>query len=120
MKSATLTTKHWLIFAVLVLLICDWLIIAYWTDIQIELSLTLLIKMLLGIPLAIICAIYLIYWLTQFFLKKFKESSRQNPETIEHAAAESEENDSDHDQFENILPVHAHVLASAFITPWGG
>lgn len=118
MRSATIKTKHWLIFAVLVLLICDWLIIAYWTDIQIDLSLALLIKMLLGIPLAIIISVYFLYWITQFSLKKFRDSSGQNSEIIDHTA-ESEDNGSDYDQFESILPVHAHVLASAFITPWG-
>lgn len=111
--------RRWFIFALLVVIICDWLIIAYWTDIQVDLSAALLIKMLLGLPVTIISVVYFVYWLARFSVQRFKGPSAQHSEMIEQATTEPEASISSHDQFKNILPVHFNVLATALVTPWG-
>lgn len=106
-------TVRWIIFTIIVLVICDWVIISYWRDNnEIEVSSTILINMLIGLPLAIVFGVFAMTWL--FGFAKRKPDVPADSAIIEESPARTED---------EIKIMHIgqkiSVLATAVSTPFG-
>lgn len=112
---------RWIILAIIVLVICDWVIISYWRDdVDIDVSASTLIIMLIGLPLAIIFGFYLITFLFIFVKNKLNRSAALLPLTEGNASTiieESAETDPE------IITIYAKqqlsILETALVTPFG-
>jgi hypothetical protein len=106
-------TVRWIIFTIIVLVICDWVIISYWRDNnEIEVSSTILINILIGLPLAIVFGVFAMTWL--FAFTKRKPDVPADSTIIEESPARTED---------EIKIMHIgqkiSVLATAVSTPFG-
>ncbi|WP_335969979.1 hypothetical protein [Acinetobacter bereziniae] len=106
-------TVRWIIFTIIVLVICDWIIISYWRDNnEIEVSSTILINMLIGFPLAIVFGVFAITRLFAFAKRK------PDAPIVSEITEESPPSTEDEIKIKHIGK-KISVLATAVSTPFG-
>lgn len=104
---------RWIIFTIIVLVICDWVIISYWRDNnEIEVSSTILINMLIGLPLAIVFCVFAITRLFAFAKRK------PDAPVVSEITEESPPSTEDEIKIKHIGQ-KISVLATAVSTPFG-
>lgn len=112
---------RWIILAIIVLMICDWVIISYWRDdVDIDVSASTLTIMLIGLPLAIILGLYLLTFLFIFVKNKLNRSATSLPLTEDNASTIIEDSAATDPE---IITIYAKqelsVLETALVTPFG-
>ncbi|MDQ9036652.1 hypothetical protein RFH07_08540 [Acinetobacter seifertii] len=113
-KSEIMMSKglRWLIFALVVLLVFDWIVISYWQDIHLDVSASLLIKMLIVAPLALVLGFYALTYLFSYITKK-----ENHP--VESPAVEDDRDLPVAEPFSLEVKQPLSILATAMVTPLG-
>ncbi|MEQ1106084.1 hypothetical protein [Acinetobacter ursingii] len=103
---------RWLIFALMVLLIFDWIVISYWKDIHLDVSASLLIKMLIAAPLALVFGFYALTYLFSYIKKKANHP-------VVSPVVEEERDLPLAESFSLEVKQPLSILATALVTPFG-
>ena len=103
---------RWLIFALMVLLIFDWIVISYWKDIHLDVSASLLIKMLIVAPLALVFGFYALTYLFSYIKKKANHP-------VVSPVVEEERDLPLAEPFSLEVKQPLSILATALVTPFG-
>lgn len=112
---------RWILLTITFLIVFYYVMISYWRDnTNIDISASTLMIMLIGLPLSILFAFYMVLIFVKFIKNKLT-STKTLPSVDESNTQNEQEDNTSIDLDENILlPVqHLHVLETALITPFG-
>lgn len=112
---------RWFLLAFTFLIVFDYVVISYWRDnTNIDISASILMIMLIGLPLSILFAFYTILLIVKFIKNKLT-STKTLPSVDESNTPNEQEVNTSIDLDENILlpAQHLHILETALITPFG-
>lgn len=114
---------HWTLLVITLLVVCDYLIISYWRDsININISASTLITMLIGLPLSIVFGLYVITQLFKFSKNKLTHRNQTKPSSIEDDNITNDQGDQKSTDLDKniLLPAqYLFILETALVTPFG-